>query len=38
MEIMALDIQQGTEVTVYADGEVQEEAIKALKAFFEANL
>lgn len=36
--IMSMGIKKGCEVTVKADGSDEEEAIKALEAFFKANL
>ena len=38
MKLMGLAVKQGDTVTVAADGEDEDTAIAALKAFFEANL
>lgn len=38
MKLMGLGIKQGDEVTVAAEGPSEEEAIAAMKKFFEANL
>lgn len=38
MMIMSLGVKKGDVVTIQADGDDEEEAITALKAFFESNL
>ena len=38
MKLMSLAVKQGDTVTVTAEGADEDEAIAALKAFFEANL
>ena len=38
MKLMSLAVKQGDTVTVAAEGEDEDTAIAALKAFFEANL
>ena len=38
MMVMALGVKKGEVVTIQADGEDEEAAIEALKAFFEQNL
>ena len=38
MAIMSMGIKKGMEVTIAAEGEDEEQAIEAMKAFLEANL
>lgn len=38
MGVMSLAVKQGNEVTVYAEGEDEEEAIAAMQKFFDENL
>ena len=38
MMIMSLGVKQGETITIAAEGEDEETAIEALKAFFEGNL
>lgn len=38
MKLMGLGVKQGNEVTVAAEGPSEDEAIAAMKAFFEENL
>lgn len=38
MMVMSLGVKKGEVVTIQADGEDEEAAIEALKAFFEQNL
>lgn len=38
MMIMSLGVKQGETITIAAEGEDEEAAIEALKAFFEGNL
>lgn len=38
MKLMGLGVKQGNEITVAAEGPAEEEAIAAMKKFFEENL
>lgn len=38
MKLMGLGVKQGNEITVAADGPAEDEAIAAVKKFFEENL
>lgn len=38
MKLMSLGVKQGNEITVAAEGPAEEEAVAAMKKFFEENL